>query len=119
MKETREEIIAKLVKKLSDDLELLQSFLDEAKDKWVVASEDHVFVGYGKGINGTGFAVRGVVYSGYPEYPSFSDAQRNIDPYLIDGRGNPIYNKPIKATEFYLKEIKTLRSCLTTIKELM
>ncbi|MDE6007722.1 MAG: hypothetical protein K2G90_00765 [Muribaculaceae bacterium] len=119
MKETRKEIIADLVNKLSVDLELLQGLLDEAKDKWVIASEGHVFVGYGKGINGTGFAVRGVAYSSYPEYPSFSEAQRNIDPYLIDGKGNPIYNKPVKATEFYLAEIKTLRSCLTTLQELV
>lgn len=115
MTETKEETIAALRHKIETDLESLISRLDNAKDKWVIASEHHVFVGSGKGINGIGFDVRGVAHDTYPEYPSFSDALRNIDPYLIDGRGNPIYNKPVKASEFYIAEIRSLRMCLRTI----
>ena len=118
MSESRKEFLALIMEKIIKELEVLEFHLEEAKDKWVVASEGHVFVGEGKGSNGIGFAVRGVAYESYPEYPSFTDALRNIDPYLIDGAGKPIYNKPMKAIDFYSEEISCLKGCLQTVQEL-
>ena len=107
---------SELATKLAENIIILKRYRYNSVGKWIVASKDHVFVGDGAGINGSGFDVRGVLHSNYPEYASFDEALRHINPYLIDGGGRPINNKPMKATTFYDDEIKVAEWCRAMIK---
>lgn len=99
------------VLKLEEDINALKAMREESKGKWLIASEHHLFVGEGNGINQTGFTVRSVMQSHYPMFNTIDEAQKHIDPYLIDGGGSPIINKPIEAEKFFTEEIDTLESC--------
>lgn len=49
------------VLKLEEDINALKAMREESKGKWLIASEHHLFVGEGNGINQTGFTVRSVM----------------------------------------------------------
>lgn len=100
------------VLKLEEDVKALKALREESKGKWLIASEHHLFVGEGKDINETGFTVRSVMQSHYPLFDTIDDARMYIDPYLIDGGGSPIINKPIEAETFFTEEIDAIESCL-------
>lgn len=102
---------------LSDSIAAFKKLKDAGNGKWIVAGNTHVYVGDKLGLNGLGFHVRGVLHSHYPEFDSYDEAQRHIDPYLIDGAGKPIYNKPIEATVFYAEEIDAIERCLNWLQE--
>lgn len=105
--------------KIAKDIEAFKTLRNNSAGKWIVASKSHVYVGYGKGLNGLGFNVRCVLHSSYPEFESKEVAQRYTDPYLIDGANRPIINQPMEASKFYDEEIKVLESCYSELTKVL
>lgn len=107
-----------LVEYLNRQLSNFTEMLEQSKnnDRYVIVSEKHVFVGKDNGLNGTGFNVRGVFYNEYPKFDTYEDAVRNVDHYLIDMQYKPIFNFPIKESQFYIEEIESIRHSISTIQ---
>jgi hypothetical protein len=103
---------------LTHSLGTLLDRLENAGDKYVITSNHHVFVGHGKGLNGTGFMVKSCRVDDVQEFADADEAERHINPYLIDCHNKPIFNNPVKAYDFYLEIIDTVLLDIKTIQEI-
>lgn len=100
---------------ITSRIEAIRVKVLDSGNKWVVASDTVVRV-TDDGINGTGFSTRRVGCASVAEYPSFAEAQRNVDPYLVDCYGSFIVNKPLRAAEYYMQELEALNNSIHLIK---
>ncbi len=111
--EDYEDLLASLEQASND----LNDRILHSNGKWVVAASNHVFLGIGKGINGTGFIVRNPISSshGVAEFGSQEEAYRHTDPYLVDGKGKYIFNEPVSAVEYYNEELLSAKNTIEII----
>ena len=92
-------------KQLNKALRHLERMANECfNGGYVVASENHVNVRLEDGLGGTAFAVR-TAFTEPVIWNTKEEAEKyGCDYYLIDGAGNPIINKPMKATIYFQEE---------------
>lgn len=102
----------KTVKELQDEIwksiQQMEILMKDNPSGWVVESENHINVGQGYGLNGTDFNVKSALSCASPAiWDNKEDAEKyGFDPYLVDGKGEPITMKTTKAVEFFTREIK-------------
>ena len=100
-------------------LDLLQELRKdhEVKETYVVANQTYVHCRGGIGINGTNFRVITPFIGRYVSifYGKIDAEERGFNHYLIDGAGNKVEFKIIKASEFYSTVIDMAQFYLTRL----
>lgn len=100
------------LKELQDEIwksiRQMEILMKDNPNGWIVESENHINVGQGYGIKGTGFDVKCVTSCANPViWDTEKDAIKfGFNPYLFDGKNEPIKMKATKAVDFFSREIK-------------
>jgi hypothetical protein len=106
-----------MIVELHKCIPIIEKKMKESKGKWVVASENHIYVGPKKGINGCGFNVRNVfAVLDVVLFDTEEQAGRRIDPYLVYPDGKPMYNLPTPAPEFFQLCLKDAQDSLSLLE---
>ena len=102
----------KTAKELQDEIwksiQQMEILMKDNPNGWVVESENHVNVSQGYGLNGTCFNVKCALTCANPViWDTEVDAVKyGFEPYLVDGKGEPIIMKATKVVDFFHREIK-------------